>query len=100
VAVEPQIKRVIVAAANFENKGWDNYGIPGHRPYWGPPVDGADQAIMGDCMDFSHVGRLDVKTGKALTVGISRSNIRGIFERDTKGDWRVSGLQVLKGTPC
>lgn len=100
VAVEPQIGQLIQAAARFEKNGWDDYGAPGHRPYWGPPVDGANQAIMGDCMDFSHAGRLNVKTRKALTVGVARSNIRGIFERNSAGSWRVSGLQYLEDTPC
>ena len=99
MAVEPQVGKLLVAAARFENNGWNNYGTPGHRLYWGPPVDGASQAIMGDCMDLSHVGRLDVKSGKKLTVGTPRSNFRGIFERGTDG-WRVSGLQILETTPC
>jgi len=100
VAVEPQIGRITAAAADFEKKGWDNYGTPGHRPYWGPPVEGGSKAIMGDCMDFSHVGRLEVATGRKLTVGVPRSNIRGLFERQVGGDWRVSGLQILENTSC
>jgi len=100
VAVEPHVTKLLEAEARFVKNGWDNYGTPGHRPYWGPPIAGADQAIMGDCMDFSHVGRLEVKSRKALTVGIARSNVRGIFERDSLGDWHVSGLQILQGTPC
>ncbi len=99
VAVEPQVGQLLAAAKKFEKNGWNNYGTPVHRFYWGPPVAGEAQAIMGDCMDLSHVGRLDVKTHKELTVGLVRSNFRGIFERRSDG-WRVSGLQILRDTPC
>jgi len=99
VAVEPQIGKLLAAAATFEKNGWNNYGAPIHHIYWGPPVDGAAQAIMGDCMDLSHAGRLNVKTGKPLTVGLPRTNLRGIFEQTPAG-WRVSGLQLLEDTPC
>lgn len=100
VAVDPNLSELVKSAATFSAKGWADYGVPGHRIYWGPPVDGADQAIMGDCMDFSHSGRLDIKTKRALTVGIPRSNVRGIFERQADDTWRVSDLQFLEDTSC
>ena len=100
VAVEPQISRLLASAKNFDKKHWDNYGTPIHRLYWGPSVDGEDDAILGDCMDLTHFGRRDALTGNPLTVGIPRSNIRGTFHRTSDGSWRVSGLQVLGTTPC
>lgn len=100
VASEPQITKLLIAAKEFEKNSFDNYGTLGHRPYWGPPVDGEDRAIMGDCMDVSRAGKINAKTGKALTVGPSRSNIRGLFERISNGQWRVYGIEILDSTPC
>lgn len=100
VATEPQVSKLMVAAKDFEAHHFDNYGTLGHRPYWGPPVNGEERAIMGDCMDLSHAGRLDTKTGKLLTVGVSRSNIRGLFERVGSDKWRVYGIEILDATPC
>lgn len=100
VAVKAHVAEIMKAAADFDKKGWDNYGVPGHRPYWGPPVEGEDQAIMGDCMDFSHSGRLNTKTRVALTIGVARSNIRGVFERVGDRLWRVSEVQIIRDNPC
>ena len=100
VATSPQVEQLLDAAMFFEKSGWDNYGYIIHHIYWGPPVDGASSAIMGDCMDLSHAGRLVSKTEKVLTVGGSHSNVRGLFRRLGPGVWRVYGLEDLGNTPC
>ena len=100
VTVDPETSNLLAAVAEFTKNGWDNYGSPGHRLYWGPPVDGSSEAILGDCMDFSKSGRIDVKSGIALTVGVSRSNIRGSFVRTVDGLWKVTGIAVLGKTKC
>lgn len=100
VAVPKQAQSVVDEATQFQSKGWDNYGVVEHRFYWGPSVGGADVAIMGDCMNGSHAGRKDVKTGQLLTVGVSRDNARGIFDRGSDGKWRVSGIQYLTDQKC
>ena len=100
VAIEPQVGKLLAAAQDFDAHGWDQYGTVGHRFYWGPPVDGGGIAILGDCMDFSRAGRLDVKSGKALTVGVTRSNIRGTFTRGAGDTWRVNGVQILENSKC
>ena len=99
VSVDPAMGNVLAQTAIFDKNGWDNYGTVYHRPYWGPPVDGEKNAIMGDCLDNSHAGRLDVKTQQKLTVGIPRSNVRGSFERLPDGEWRVTAV-VFLDQPC
>ena len=100
VAVEPQITGLLNEAADWDKKGWTSYGIPGHRPYWGPPVDQANTAIMGDCMDLSSSGHMQVKTGTKLTVGKNRVNIRGLFRREFDGKWKVYGFEDLRDLTC
>jgi hypothetical protein len=100
VSIDPQASAIITDAATFEQKGWDNYGIPGHAVYWGPAINAKSPAIMGDCMDFSHVGRLVAKTSEQLTVGKPKQNLRGVFTKNTRGEWRVSNVEFLKGTGC
>jgi len=100
VAVEPQVSGLLKEADDWEKKGWQAYGTPGHRPYWGPPVDGQASAIMGDCIDLSHTGRVASKTGQKLTVGVVRTNARGVFQRGDDGIWRVSSLQDLRNVEC
>ncbi len=100
VTVEPQLSNILEDAAKFQANGWDNYGIPGHDIYWGPAVGGKTAAIMGDCMDFSNVGKLVSRTSEKLTVGMSKQNFRGVFNLDTEGQWRVSAIEFLKGVRC
>ena len=100
VAVEPVLSNVLSQASVFDSKGWDNYGTVSHRPYWGPPVDGSRIAIMGDCLDNSRAGRLVIATDLRLTVGVARSNVRGSFERQADGSWRVTGVQFLPNQSC
>jgi len=100
VAVDPVVSNVLAQARTFDTNGWDNYGTVTHRPYWGPPVAGDHVAIMGDCIDLSKAGRLKVKGSEKLTVGVPRSNVRGSFERQKDGTWRVTGLTFLKDTQC
>ena len=100
VSVESQVPDLLTGVLSFEAEGLENYGSMGHRPYWGPPINGRNTAIMGDCMDTSRAGREVIKTGQLLTVGVSRDNTRGIFSRGADLKWRVSGLEVLPDTPC
>ncbi len=100
VAVDPVVSNVLAQARTFDANGWDNYGTVTHRPYWGPPVAGDRVAIMGDCIDLSKAGRLKLKGSEKLTVGVPRSNVRGSFERQKDGTWRVTGLTFLKDTQC
>lgn len=100
VAVDPVVSNVLAQSRTFDANGWDNYGTVTHRPYWGPPVAGNRVAIMGDCIDLSKAGRLKVKGSEKLTVGVPRSNVRGSFERQKDGTWRVTGLTFLKDTQC
>lgn len=100
VTVDPQMTALVTDAARFQTNGWDNYGIPGHAIYWGPSVNAKSIAIMGDCMDFSHVGRIDAKTKEKLTIGRTNQNFRGVFAKISSSEWRVSNIEFLKGAPC
>ena len=95
VAAEPLLADIMKNAAQFKKDGKDNYGSVKHRFYWGPPVGGEDVAVVGDCMDTSHVGSLNIKTGEKLTVGLVRDNARIGFQRGPDGKWRADHIQYL-----
>ena len=100
VVIESLIPGLLSEADDWNKKGWISYGTTGHRPYWGPPADGKDTAIMGDCMDLSHTGHMVAKTGVKLTVGTPRVNVRALVQRSGDGSWRITGYEDLRGEAC
>ncbi len=95
VAVDPLLSDVITSAAQFQEEGVDNYGFVTHRFHWGPSVDGKNVALVGDCMDTSHSGSLNVKTKEKLTVGLPRDNAAIKFVRGSDNRWRAGHIQYL-----
>lgn len=100
VAVDPALSLVLAGYAKFAKNGWTDYGTPTHRPYWKTPVGGKPTAVMGDCMDDSKAGSMDIKTGRKLTVGVPRDNTRITMIKTTAGVWRVSKVEYLVDQPC
>ena len=99
VAVNPALQLVLAGYAKFAKNGWTDYGTVSHRPYWSSPIGGKSTAVMGDCMDDSKYGSLDVKTGKKLTVGVPRDNTR-VTAVKTTGGWRIQKIEYLVDVPC
>lgn len=100
VAVDPALALVLQGYAKFAKNGWTDYGSVTHRPYWPAPVAGKTTAVMGDCMDDSRYGSLDIKTGDKLTVGVARDNTRVTAVKGTDGVWRVQKVEYLVKVPC
>ena len=95
VAVEPIVGQILTSATEFDKKGQATYGYVIHRFYWGPPIDNASPAIIGDCLNTLNTGTLDTKTGQKKDRGFERENSRGVFERDSSGAWRVDNIEFL-----
>ncbi|GGL99655.1 hypothetical protein GCM10011594_19510 [Nakamurella endophytica] len=100
VATGSLVSTLLAQAAAASKDGVDNYGQMGHRPYWGPKIDGRETASIGDCVDESEFGTYRVATKQKLTVGRPRVNFRGILNQSRDGSWRVVQVQFLKGTQC
>ncbi len=100
VAVEPDAAALLANAVAFDAHHFDNYGLPVHSFYWGPSVHGESSAVVGDCMDFSAVGRSNAITGEHLTVGLPKQNFHVTLVREGAGPWKVSTHQFLSGVSC
>lgn len=95
VAIDPIKTQIITSASLYDKEKKNTYGKVEHRLYWGPPVDGQKLAIIGDCMDTSHYGTKDARTGRIMTEGYIRDNTREVFSQVTSGEWRLQELQLL-----
>ncbi len=95
VAVDPILSDVLETATQFQTDGVDNYGYVRHKFYWIQSVDGKDASTVGDCMDTSHGGSMNVKTQEKLTVGHKNDNAKISFQRGPDHHWRVSDIQFI-----
>ena len=92
---DPLLSSVLAEAASSIQRGIQNYGSVDHNFYWGPAVNGQKYAVVGDCMDTSRFGTLDVRTHAALTVGLKKDNARISFLRGADNRWRADNIQYL-----
>jgi len=100
VAVQPLIHAILKAAADADSKEIDNFGTWKHRLSWQFPVRGAATAMIADCQDQSKTGTFEVESGRILTVGKERSNLRGAFVKGTDGVWRLRQIYVIGDRAC
>ncbi|MET3806856.1 hypothetical protein ABIB25_003876 [Nakamurella sp. UYEF19] len=94
VSADPLLSVILQRLAQFKKDGVDNYGYVLHKFYWGPSVNSEDSAIVGDCMDTSHAGTIDVKSGTTLSVGLMMDDTRITFQRHGN-TWLASNIQSL-----
>ena len=100
VAEPTLVANVLKAADDADSDGIDNYGTWTHRISWQFPIAGSQTAIIADCQDQSKTGTYEVASGKILTVGKERSNMRGEFAVGTDGIWRLRQLYLLGDQEC
>jgi len=101
VAVDPTLTNLLKSAENFDAVGRDNYGFVIHRPSFLEDIGGARSAVLSDCQDQSQFGSIDVASGKTLTVGVDRDNIKADFVKSDIDDiWRVREIYFLTDTAC
>lgn len=100
VAVSPALDEVLEAANQADADGIDNYGTWSHRLSWETPVAGQTTAVISDCQDQSQTGTIDVASGKTLTVGKSRSHMRGEFVKTPNGIWLLRQVYFIVDRPC
>jgi hypothetical protein len=99
-AVDPIVSQVVKALEADRRIGVISYGYVVPHPYWQQAIIGRSIAVMGDCMDQSHVGSKYKKTGQKRTVGVARDNIRAFFVRGGDRGWRVSQIEYLVDQKC
>lgn len=100
VAVDPTYSNLLKYADYFNDNGRQNYGTVKHRLSWMEPISGASQAVLSDCQDQSHFGASDAKSGKKLSVGVVRDNIKANFIKGQDGVWRISDIYYLLDIEC
>lgn len=96
VAVDPQLSQAVAVATQQRRIGIAVYGQPNPRApraAFGP----AGRATVSDCIDFSHYGQADAKTGQPKTVGKARTPIRVTLAKGGDGAWRVADVTFPKG---
>lgn len=99
VTTEPQTSKLIESGLLADKEKARTRGNVRHRFYWGPPVDGQDLAVVGDCMDTSKYGSYFVATGKQRSAGIPRANIRIIIKRSGTSGWLIEKIETHE-QPC
>lgn len=99
VATPDLNERMRAAIADGDGSGIDNYGYVKHRIIFPLSIDGAPIASIADCQDQSGTGTVEAATGKVLTAGESRVNIRGEMHKGEDGIWRVHAL-LAPGGDC
>lgn len=98
--VDPALTGAIKDAETIAGKGLDTYGEVGHRVTWPKPIDGADTALVDDCMDTSKSGAYETSTGNKTSVGVARLHMQGSLVKGPDGIWRVQQTYFLKDEPC
>ncbi len=98
--IDPALSGALKDAETVASKGWDTYGEIGHRISWPKPVNGADTALIDDCMDASQTGSSEVSTGNKVTVGQARIHNQGTLVKGADGVWRVAQTFFLQDEPC
>ena len=96
VAVDPQLSQAVATATQQQRIGVGVYGQPNPRApraTLGP----AGRARVLDCIDFSHYGQTDAKTGQPTTVGKARTPISVALAKGSDGTWRVADITFPKG---
>lgn len=82
VTIEPQTSKLIQSGILADKEKARARGQVKHRFYWGPPVDGESQAVVGDCMDTSKYGsyysRLANSAPSEFPARISESSCEGL----------------------
>jgi hypothetical protein len=100
VAVDPIKALVLTARAKDHRNGVVGFGAVVTRPFWLQPVAGKNTAVMQDCLDGSRAGSMVAKTGRKLTVGQARTNMRAFFVRGGDGKWRVQRIESHVNEKC
>lgn len=98
VAVEPALTRVLGGIAAIRRNGQVGYGADVIRPRVAK-VDGAS-ATVTDCQDTSGFGRVEVATGKKVTVGVKNTLATVNMQRGVDGAWRVSTVKNAPAGSC
>ena len=98
VAVEPALTRILGGIAAIRRNGQVGYGEDVIRPRVAK-VDGAS-ATVTDCQDTSGFGRLEVATGKKVTVGVKNTLATVNMQRGVDGAWRVSTVKNAPAGSC
>lgn len=98
-AVEPILTDALKSLKAGAKAGKGNWGDPIHHVYWQVPIDGGITANLGDCVDASRTGSIDVKTGKKLSVGVAHQNTYVSLVREENG-WKVADVTYLPNLAC
>ena len=100
VAVPALASTVVAATAQDEVAGRTDFGTATHRPFWATSVGEKSTAVMSDCLNATKSGTLDTKTGKKLSTGGPRNNLRITFVKGAAYSWRVSKVEVIANVQC
>jgi hypothetical protein len=95
-ATDPELGRLLRGLAASEAVGEGQYGA--EVPRATVTAIRGDTAAVRDCQDASHAGKISLKTGKPITVGVSRDPVNATLRLGPDGRWRVSTVEFTGGT--
>lgn len=99
-AAEAALRSLSAGIARERAKGRVFYGAERPRPRLKTvSVSGRPVALIDDCQDASGTGLQDARTGRHLTVGVSRNHVVVTMHQGADGIWRVVFVSYPK-TPC
>jgi len=99
VMVDPQLSKILAAAAYAEKNHLANYGTIGHSLDWGLPLPNSDKIVLIDCTDQSRFGTMDTKLNTPLTAGGERVRLDATFI-NSEGKWKVVGIVEHGNSKC
>lgn len=99
VTVDPTYGRALNSIRGELAAGLVPFGYIITHPSWPtPPAANAKKTVMADCLDTSHSGQKDAKTGQTKTVGKTRVNTRVTFVKGHDAKWRIEQYTFLKAS--
>lgn len=99
IAVDPLKSQILQGAANADAGGRTGYGTVTHRISWFQSLNSQSNIVIADCMDQSQMGSMNKASGKKLTHGFPREDLKGQLAFDPDRGWRVQNLFYVQDAP-
>jgi hypothetical protein len=96
--MEPALSLLVEGMAGLDRKGKRAYGYD--IPLREVIERKGDTALVTGCLDSSHTGVKEDRTGRKLTVGVPTNPVFVTLKRASDRIWRVYGTQFPGGRRC
>lgn len=99
VTMEPQLSQLLRNMSAQDKEGYRVYGVD--KIITASVEEKQDGIVLIDtCLDSTQTGLVEIKTGKKSDQGPAENPIKVNLKRAPDGVWRVSFIELQKGTRC